>query len=116
MTAPDQLNSPITDAGDESTVYCTVHPTIATHLHCNRCGRPMCTRCAVLTPVGYRCKQCVRQQQNTYFNAQTIDYILTAGATLVIGFGAAFVMSLIGWFIIAFFVGPAVGGAIGRVI
>jgi hypothetical protein len=116
MAAPDQLKPIAAESEDEGTVYCTVHPTVATHLRCNRCGRPMCTRCAVLTPVGYRCKQCVRQQQDTFFNAQAVDYILTAAGTLVVGFGAAFVMASIGWFFIAFFVGPAVGGIIGRLV
>src|SRR5690606_10430831 len=48
--------SPETD-----TLYCTVHPTRATLLRCNRCGRPMCTDCAVQHPVGLRCRECVNQ-------------------------------------------------------
>jgi hypothetical protein len=101
---------------DSDKMYCTVHPTVETNIRCNRCGRPMCSKCAVQTPVGYRCKQCVRQQQDKFFNAQVIDYIITTVVSLVIGFGAAFVMSLIGCFFVAFFIGPAVGGLIGQII
>ena len=34
------------------TLYCANHPTIATSLRCNRCNKPICHKCAVLTPVG----------------------------------------------------------------
>ena len=44
-------------------MYCYNHPQRETVLRCNRCERPMCTSCAVLTPTGYRCKECVRGQQ-----------------------------------------------------
>ncbi|HEX3051121.1 MAG TPA: B-box zinc finger protein [Aggregatilineaceae bacterium] len=101
---------------EDGLTYCTVHPTVATNLHCNRCGRPMCTKCAVRTPVGYRCRDCVRQQQNTFFNAQMLDYVIAAAVTLLLGFMAAGFLSMIRWFFIAFFIGPAAGGAIGQVI
>ncbi len=101
---------------EEGKVYCTLHPTVETTLRCNRCGRPMCAKCARRTPVGYRCQQCVRQQQDVFFNAEVLDYLITVGVSLVAGFFAAFFMSLIGWFFIAFFIGPAVGGIIGQII
>jgi hypothetical protein len=114
MTIPERINESPPDTEEETVLYCTVHPNIETTLRCNRCGRPMCTRCAVKTPVGYRCKQCVREQQNTFFNAQVIDYLIAAGVSLVISFIAALFLSRIGWFIIAFFLSPAAGGIIGR--
>jgi hypothetical protein len=109
--------SEVVDSTPEEVVYCTVHPTVEAHLRCNRCGRPMCTKCAVLTPVGYRCKECVRQQQDKFFTAQVLDYIIAAAASLVISFFAAFILSRIGWFfIIAFFIAPAAGAMIGRAV
>ena len=54
--------SEVVPAGDGLT-YCEVHPDRETSLRCNKCGRLMCTECAVLTPVGYRCRECVRGQQ-----------------------------------------------------
>lgn len=65
-----------TQTADPDVLYCTVHPTIATNLRCNRCGRPMCTKCAVPTPVGYRCRECVRQQQDVYYTAQPFDPVV----------------------------------------
>jgi hypothetical protein len=58
---------------DESVLYCTVHPDRETSLRCNKCGRPMCTECAVLTPVGYRCKECVRGHQERFLKASRRD-------------------------------------------
>ncbi|HML22713.1 MAG TPA: B-box zinc finger protein [Aggregatilinea sp.] len=113
MAAPDLQTNVATE---DEVVYCTVHPNVEATLRCNRCGRPMCTRCAVLTPVGYRCKQCVRQQQDTFFNAQFYDYLIAAGASVVISFVAAFFLSRIGFFYIAFLAAPAAGAAIGGVV
>ena len=115
MTIPERADD--TNVEEEAQIlYCTVHPTVETTLRCNRCGRPMCTKCAVKTPVGYRCKQCVREQQNTFFNAQMIDYLIAAGVSLVISFFAAAILSRINFFLLAFFVSPVVGGMIGTAV
>jgi hypothetical protein len=112
MTIPE-----VVDTTDEQDVLvCTVHPNIETNLRCNRCGRPMCTRCAVKTPVGYRCRECVREQQDKFFTAQVIDYMIAAAISLVISFFAAAILARIGFFILAFFISPAVGGVIGRAV
>src|SRR5215213_1946552 len=64
-----------TNAVDEAPVlYCANHPNVETLLRCNKCNKPICMKCAVKTPVGYRCRECVRQQQNIYFNAESWDY------------------------------------------
>lgn len=31
-----------------------------TRLRCSRCGKPICPRCMVASPVGYRCPECAR--------------------------------------------------------
>ncbi|MBM4465197.1 MAG: hypothetical protein FJ014_06560, partial [Chloroflexi bacterium] len=36
---------------DDEVIYCSFHPTVETRLRCNRCGAPICPRCAVQTPV-----------------------------------------------------------------
>jgi len=60
----------------EQLTYCEVHPDRETTLRCNKCGRLMCPDCAVHTPVGYRCKQCVRQHDDKFFSASQNDYII----------------------------------------
>lgn len=119
MTIPETVDDPIIDTEShtesDGKLYCSVHPTIETSLRCNKCGRPMCTRCAVRTPVGYRCRECVRQQQDTFFTAQVVDYLIAAAVSLAFSFVAAAILARLWWFL-AFFAAPAVGGVIGRVI
>jgi len=65
-------------------IYCANHPQIETSLRCNRCEKPICIKCAVLTPTGYRCKECVQGQQKLFDTALWYDYILASiiGAAL----------------------------------
>jgi hypothetical protein len=67
----------------EQLTYCEVHPDRETSLRCNKCGRLMCPDCAVPTPVGYRCKQCVRKHDDKFFTAGQNDYIIIAAACAI---------------------------------
>jgi hypothetical protein len=116
MTVPERVNVETESTEESVKLYCTVHPNVETTLRCNRCGRPMCTRCAVKTPVGYRCRECVRAQQDKFFDAQMLDYLIAAGVSLVFSFFAAALLARIGFFLIAFFLAPAAGGVIGTVV
>ncbi|HSM70507.1 MAG TPA: B-box zinc finger protein, partial [Anaerolineales bacterium] len=78
------------------TLYCYVHPNRETSLRCNNCERPICASCAVRTPTGYRCKQCVKGHQQIFNTAEWYDYFIgfvTAG--LLSGI-ASFLVTLIG--------------------
>ena len=78
------------------TLYCYVHPNRETALRCNNCNRPICASCAVRTPTGYRCKECVRERQKTFDTAEWYDYALGfIVAALLSGFAASLV-TLIG--------------------
>jgi hypothetical protein len=81
---------------ESTTLYCYVHPNRETSLRCNNCNRPICASCAVRTPTGYRCKECVRERQKTFETSEWYDYILgfiVAGALSAV---AAFLVTLIG--------------------
>ena len=107
---------------EEEVLYCANHPDTETLLRCNKCGKPICMKCAQLTDVGYRCKECIRTQQNVYFNAENWDnpiafavsfliaLVATPFVTAVFSFGGFF-----GW-IIAFMVGPGAGGLLSQII
>lgn len=43
---------------DINEYQCSYHPNVRTRLRCSKCGKPICPRCAVETPVGYRCPDC----------------------------------------------------------
>jgi phosphoglycerol transferase MdoB-like AlkP superfamily enzyme len=96
------------------TLYCANHPSRSTLLRCNRCEKPICTECAVLTPTGYRCKECVRSQQKIFETALPKDYIfgiLTAGILSLIG---SLLVGMVGFFVI--FLAPAAGWVISEAV
>lgn len=109
--------------GAPTTLYCANHPDTETLLRCNRCNKPICLKCAVLTDVGYRCKDCIRGVQSSYFNAIPTDnligfgvaFIVTAIASPIAGFVFALVPFFIG-IIIAFAIGSGAGGALAQII
>ena len=68
--------------------FCARHPDRETGLRCNRCDRYMCPACAVQTPVGYRCRECVREQEDRFFSGTSGDYVLVF-ATSAVGAGLA---------------------------
>ncbi len=89
------------------TLFCAFHPGIPTALRCNRCGRPICVRCAVQTPVGYRCRECVAGQQAIFFNARWMDYGIAAVVAVLSGLISAPIVAALSFW--AIFAGPLVG-------
>lgn len=100
-------------------LFCYVHPNRPTTLRCNRCERPICAQCAVRTPTGYRCRECVKSQQKIFDTAVWYDYI-AAFIVAAIGSAIASVLVLIasGFFfgLLVLFLAPGAGAAIGNLI
>jgi hypothetical protein len=82
---------------DERT-FCAVHPDRETSLQCNKCGRYMCVQCAVSTPVGYRCKECVRGHEDKFFNATPADPAIVFVVCAVLAGVGAFIAGQFGGF------------------
>lgn len=102
----------MTDQPD--TLFCYNHPDRPTMLRCNRCERPICASCAVKTPTGYRCRECVRGQQKVFETAVWSDYligIVLAGVLAAIG---SYIVTFIGFFTLL--LAPAIGTLIAEVI
>jgi len=96
--------------------YCAAHPQRDTELRCNRCERYMCIDCAVRTPVGYTCRECVRGHEDKFFEGTLVDYGLVAATCAVGGALTPFVMLLIGGFLIlGFIIAPAIGGTAAQI-
>lgn len=91
-------------------VACANHPFRKTVLHCNRCGKPICTKCIVRTPVGYRCKQCIEEQQEVYSTARWYDYVSAFLASGLITGGFGLLTSFLCCFIIP--AAPIIAGAV----
>ena len=64
---------------------CYRHPNRNTSLRCYTCGKPICTQCAIKTPVGYRCPDCVRELEDKIFEATPRDYLLVPAILLPLG-------------------------------
>jgi hypothetical protein len=107
---------------DDITTFCYRHPDAETSLRCNRCGKPICAKCAVRTPVGFRCPDCVREQQDKFYTGSNLDYVIAVAVALPLSLIAAaiftFVIARIGFFswIISFIAAPAAGGAIAEAV
>jgi hypothetical protein len=78
------------------TLYCYVHPNRETSLRCNHCERPICADCAVLTPTGYRCKECVKGQQKVFDTSEWYDYVFGFIVAAFLSGIASFLVTLIG--------------------
>ncbi len=92
------MNIHETQATQEEKLTCYRHPDRETLLRCNRCERPICTSCAISTPTGYRCPECVRGQEKKFDTAQIGDYIISillAGGIALLG---SFVSRFLGFF------------------
>jgi len=89
------------------TLYCYVHPGRETSLRCNNCNRPICASCAVRTPTGYRCRECVKGQQQVFNTAEWYDYLIGFVVAAVLSGIASFLVTFVGrigffgWFLIA---------------
>jgi hypothetical protein len=96
-------------------MYCVNHPNVETYLRCNKCGRPICARCAVLTPVGYRCRDCVRTQQRAFYAGFRPTYYLVAAAVaLPLALVTGWLIPSLGWYAVV--LGPLAGVGIAEVV
>ena len=101
-------------------MQCATHPSVETELACGKCGKPICPRCLVHTPVGARCRQCanVRRLPTYSISAQIM---VRAGVAAAVGgavlgglwvvlfpFGLGFYFGL--------FLGAGLGYAVGEVV
>lgn len=101
------------------TLYCYKHPTRETSLRCNNCDRPICAACAVRTPTGYRCKDCVRQHLKVFDTAVWTDYLIVFVASSILSALAAvatIAITAIIWGFFIIFLAPVAGAGIGNLV
>ena len=79
-----------------TTTTCYVHPNRETSLRCKRCERYICTSCAVSTPTGYICKECMRERQKSFDTALWYDFALGFVVAGLLSGVASFLVTLIG--------------------
>ena len=67
---------------------CSFHPGVETGLACGKCGRYICPRCLIQTPVGSRCPECARVKKLPTFDVQPTYYLraaLAGGVVAIVG-------------------------------
>lgn len=75
-------------------LYCAKHPDEPTYLRCGRCEKPICAKCRVSTPVGFRCYECANLQSVPTYAIDNNIYVKALVAGLLVGVVAGVLMGL----------------------
>jgi len=111
----EKLGVPVEETPAAETLYCYWHPDRETLLRCNKCGKPICTECAIRHPVGLRCKECAQVVRSPIYAVSLPELGLSGVVGLALGIGAAFIMTFLrGFWFVAWIIGPIVGGFIAE--
>jgi hypothetical protein len=108
MQTADGMPSPT----DE--VRCSYHPSVYTRLRCSRCGKPICPRCGVRTPVGLRCPECAGVRGLPTYRTDSTSLAKAAA----VGFAAAAIIGFVWGYIPQwnFFLCLAIGFTVAELI
>ncbi len=79
----------------EIPMRCANHPDTETFLRCGKCEKPICARCRVSTPAGFRCYECANIQVLPTYAVSNDLYVRAA---LAGGLAAAIMGVLMGIF------------------
>lgn len=102
---------------DDGRLFCYRHPDRETWVRCGRCDRPICPKCAMQGPVGFRCRSCGKPAVDplrTIKPAHAVaGFLVAAGA----GTLAALIGMQLGWFliIVGFFAGGLTADLVMRI-
>ncbi|MEX1255163.1 MAG: hypothetical protein WEE64_12565 [Dehalococcoidia bacterium] len=102
-------------------MQCATHPSVETELACGKCGKPICPRCLVYTPVGTRCRTCANVRRLPQYHISAAFLLRGAAAALVVGVGVGVLWGfLLSWdpgiFYFGFFAGLGLGYAVGEAV
>lgn len=69
---------------------CYYHPETTTRISCCECDKPLCTKCIIPTPIGYKCPDCLKEEQKEETETQNSTWFHTifqsALAGILLGF------------------------------
>jgi hypothetical protein len=103
-------------------MQCATHPNVETELSCGRCGKAICPRCMVHTPVGARCRDCAQVRRLPTYNVGRGTIVRAVGAAIATGAACGVVwwlFALLAYQLGLFFVllgGFAIGYAVGEAV
>ena len=81
--------------------HCYKHPNAETELRCSKCEKYICDKCACVTTVGYRCRECAHEKSVVY----SVPVPLMVGSSVLgaaCGFAASYFVSHSGTFFVLF--------------
>jgi len=84
------------EAGKVAPLRCANHPDTETNLRCSRCGKPICVRCVVQTPVGGRCRQCAGLKRPPLFQVGPLRFAKATVYGLVVALVGGFLWAQVG--------------------
>jgi hypothetical protein len=104
------------EAGD-GTLQCYRHADRETWVRCGRCDRPICTRCAMQGPVGFRCRDCGKPVNDPLTSMKPQQVALGGLAAMGAGTLGALIGLQLGWFVVlvGFFAGGLTADLVMRV-
>ncbi|MFA5307993.1 MAG: hypothetical protein WC370_00720 [Dehalococcoidales bacterium] len=98
---------------------CATHPDVETNLRCGKCGKLICPRCLVQTPVGARCRDCAKIKRLPTYRLSSAYYLRATGAALgaaaVIGVGWGLITGLFSFIYLNLILAAGVGYAIAEI-
>lgn len=99
---------------------CATHPEVETNLRCGKCGKPICPRCLVQTPVGARCPDCAKLYKLPTYRVPPLYYLRAIGVALGVavvgGIIWGVINSIIPFFNLNLILAPASGYTIGELV
>ena len=99
---------------------CATHPEIETNLKCGKCGKPICPKCMVQTPVGARCPDCAKLYKLPTYRVSKTYNLRAIGTALGMAVVCGLVWGVINGFMPFFFLNlilsAGAGYAIGEVV
>lgn len=99
---------------------CAAHPNVETNLRCGKCGKPICPKCMVQTPVGARCRECARVHKPPTFLVSGKYYLSGActalGLAVVIGLIWGLIETFLPFYFFSLIAAMGIGWVIGEVV
>jgi hypothetical protein len=99
---------------------CATHPEVETNLRCGKCGKPICPKCMVQTPVGARCPDCAKLYKLPTYRVSSVFYLKAAGTALgmavVTGLVWSVIDNVVPFFYLNLILAGGAGYAIGEVV
>jgi hypothetical protein len=116
VTTEEAATAP--DDADDGALRCYRHPDRETWVRCGRCDQPICSRCAMQGPVGFRCRQCGTPAYDPLTSLRPTQLAIGFGISALGGLVIGLVGGRIGFFglLLAWFAGGLIADSVIRFV